>query len=363
MSLPGLRYVGLLAAVTFCPLVLRAESTRTLRKEFPNAVSRPVAVENLVGTMRVTKGAGDAVVVVATVHAEDDALASSVRLEEVRGDDGLPTLRVRYPTAPRVLRYRRTDDDDDGWDGFGMFGDRNSERYDGHRYRVSSRRGTLLYADVEVRLPAHAPRATFRELIGELIAEGLEGKLSFRVNSADVRLSQLRGDVDVTGSSGDTRASRLSGTWRSEFSSGDCRLEEFEGSSVAFHTSSGDVDARDVVADRLSVETSSGDARIQDADVRELQSHASSGDLSFESSGRRLARVRAESSSGDVHLGLAFDSSFHADADQSSGEMRVRFDDGERKYRRGDLVSFRRGTGGTDIAVTTSSGDFTIDPR
>jgi uncharacterized cupin superfamily protein len=43
--------------------------------------------------------------------------------------------------------------------------------------------------------------------------------------------------------------------------------------------------------------------------------------------------------------------------------MRVRFDGGERRYRRGDLVSFRRGAGGADIRVRTSSGDFTIDPR
>jgi hypothetical protein len=363
MSSSGVRHVALFAALALCPFAVRAEATRTLRKDFSNAVSRRVAVENLLGTMRVTMGAGDAVVVVATVHAEDDALAASVRLEEVRGEGDLPTLRVRYPTAPRVLRYRRTDGDDDAWDGFRLFGESHWERYDGHRYRVSSRRGALLYADVEVQLPAHAAGATFRELVGELVAEGLEGKLAFRVNSADVRLSQLRGDVDVAGGSGDTRASRISGAWRSEFSSGDCKLEEFEGSSIAFHTSSGDVDARDLVADRLSVETSSGDVRVRDVDVRELQSHASSGDLSFESSGRRLARVRADSSSGDVHLGLAFDSSFYARADQSSGEMRVRFDDGERRYRRGDLVSFRRGTGGVEIRVTTSSGDFTIDPR
>jgi hypothetical protein len=363
MSSLSVRHVGLLAALALCPLAIRAEATRTLRREIPNAASRGVAIENLLGTMRVTAAAGDAIVVVATVHAEDDTLASSVRLEEVRGDGGVPTLRVRYPTAPRVLRYRSSDRDDDDWDGFLMFGDRDSERYDGHRYRISARRGTLLYADVEVQLPAHAAGATFRELVGELVADGLEGKLAFRVNSADVRLSRLRGDIDVSGSSGDTRASRISGTWRSEFSSGDCKLEEFEESSVLFHTSSGDVDARDVVADRLSVETSSGDARIRDADVRELQSNASSGDLSFESSGRRLVRVRANSSSGDVHLALATDASFHAEADQSSGDMRVRFDDGERRYRSGDLVSFRRGTGGADIQVTTSSGDFTIDPR
>ncbi len=43
--------------------------------------------------------------------------------------------------------------------------------------------------------------------------------------------------------------------------------------------------------------------------------------------------------------------------------MRVGFSDGERRYRRKELVSYRRGSGGADIRVTTSSGDFTIEPR
>jgi Toastrack DUF4097 len=353
----------LLAAVLLsAPLVMRAEGVKTLRRELPGASAHAFAVENLLGTMRVTAGGGDAVVVVATIHAENDALASSVRLDEVRGDGGVPTLRVRYPAIHRVLRYPRRDHEH-RWDGLVLFGSGNVERYDGARYRVSSHRGTLLYADVEVQVPARVAAATFLERVGALDADGLEGKLSFRVASADLRLDRLNGDVEVTGSSGDTRASRISGTWRSDFSSGDCEMEEFEGSSARFHTSSGDVALRGVVADRLSIETSSGDAHVRDADVRELQTGASSGDLRFESTGTRLARVVSRSSSGDVHLALAPESSFHAEADQSSGDMRVRFADGERSYRRGDLVAFRRGTGGADIRVTTSSGDFTIDPR
>lgn len=356
-------WLGLLAVIAFVPPGAQAEAERTLRVQLPAASTRPFAVENLLGSMRVTSGSADAVVVVAMVHAEDDALASAVRLEEVRGDDGVRTLRVRYPSTTRVLRYPPARRGGHEWNGFLFFGDANGERYDGRRYRVSPHRGTLLYADVEIQVPARVAEATFLERVGELQAEGLEGKLSFRVSSADLRLDRLRGDLDVSGSSGDIRASNISGAWRSDFSSGDCALEKFEGSSAAFHASSGDVMVRGLVADRLSIETSSGDAHIRDGDVRELDAEASSGDLSFDSAGQRLARATVHSSSGDVQLALAADASFHAEADQSSGDMRVRFDGGERRYRRGDLVSFRRGTGGADIRVRTSSGDFTIDPR
>jgi putative adhesin len=362
MSSKTVGFLGILVAVAFPSLPARAEVVKKLRAQIPGAASGAFGVENLLGTMRVTVGSTDAAVVVATIHAADDELAASVRLEEVRGENGIPTLRVRYPTSPRTLRYPGNDHDHD-WDAFVFFGEGNTETYDGRRYRVSRHHGTVLYAEVEVQVPARVASATFRELVGELEAGGLEGKLFFRVSSADLRLDDVRGEVDLEGSSGDTRASRVRGQWRSDFSSGDCEIDRFEGSLASFHTSSGDVSVRNLVADRLTVETSSGDAHVHDADVREVEAHASSGDLSFDSAGRRLARVRAESSSGDVHLALASDASFSAEGDQSSGDMRVRFEDGERKYRRGELVSFRRGTGGAEIRVRTSSGDFTIDPR
>lgn len=363
MNLRAIRSLALAVPLIFVPLCARPEAVRTLRAQIAEASTRPFAVENLLGTMRVTTGSEDAVVVVATVHAENDRLASAVRLEEVRGDGDLPTLRVRYPTSPRVLRYPRAERNGRDWSGFALFSSSAAERYDGQRYRISTRRGALLFTDLEVRVPARVAAATYRQHVGLLDAAGLAGKLSFRVVSADLRLERLSGDVDVEGTSGDTRASRISGTWRSDFSSGDCEIERFEGASAAFHTSSGDVGARGIAAGRLTIDTSSGDADIRDADVGALETHSSSGDLTFESTGRRLARVRAESSSGNVRLELPADASFQADADQSSGEMRVRFGDGERRYRRGDLVSFRRGTGGADIRVSTSSGDLTIDPR
>ena len=120
---------------------------------------------------------------------------------------------------------------------------------------------------------------------------------------------------------------------------------------------------RSLVAESVSVETSSGDYSFQDADIQEIQTESSSGDLAIESRGNRLARVRVETSSGDVRLSLPGDAAFRAEADQSSGDMRVGFADGQPGYRREELVSYRRGTGGADIRVSTSSGDFTIVPR
>ena len=359
-----LRFLGIAVLAASAPFA-RAEVTKSLRAHLAGAAGREFAVENLLGTMHVTAGSpgGGDVVVVATIHAETDELAAAVRLEEVRGERGVPTLRVRYPATRRTLRYFDPEDRHDDWPRFLSFGDSTATRYDGRTYHVSARSGELLYADVEVRVPPRLAAATFREMAGRLEAEGLQGKLAFRVNTADVRLTRLRGEIDLAGSSGDTRASDISGSWRSDFSSGDCEVNRLEGASATFRTSSGDVRARSLVADRVSVETSSGDYTFQDTDVHEIQTESSSGDLTIDARGNRLERVRVESSSGDVQLTLPGDASFHAEADQSSGDMRVGFDDGQRGYRREELVSFRRGTGGADIRVSTSSGDFTIVPR
>jgi hypothetical protein len=361
MKLLRLRLPGICVLLLLLSSLASAASRKTLRAEIPGASTREFAVENLLGAVRVSAGTGDTAVVVAHVFAESDELAAQVRLEEVRGEGAVRTLRVRYPATHRTLRYRDPDQDE-SWDGL-SFGDGSKCQYDGRTYRVSSRRGRLLYAEVEVRVPPRLAAATFLNFAGRLEAEGIEGKLAFRVSSADLRLDRLHGDVDVRGSSGDMRAADIRGSWRSEFSSGDCELSNLEGASVVFVTSSGDVTARSLAADRLSIETSSGDYRISDADLRKVETESSSGDILLELRGRRLESLRADSSSGDVRIVLPHDHSFRAQADQGSGDMRVRFEDGERGYRREELVSFRRGSGGADIRVTTSSGDLAIEPR
>src|SRR5205085_12145451 len=126
------------------------------------------------------------VAVTATVYAETEELAGAVRIEQVSGEHG-PTLRVRYPyDRVHTFRYR---DPESGWEG-GLLGlaSSSSYSYDGRTVHVNPGRGTRLYADLEVVVPRRELQASFRNLVGRLEAEGLEGRLRFDAESADLTL-------------------------------------------------------------------------------------------------------------------------------------------------------------------------------
>jgi hypothetical protein len=53
---------------------------------------------------------------------------------------------------------------------------------------------------------------------------------------------------------------------------------------------------------------------------------------------------------------------FDVDADQSSGDMNVRFSDGTEVSHRDRVVGYHHGSGGAHIRVHTSSGDLTLSP-
>jgi hypothetical protein len=170
--------VLLLTVCLAAPGLRAAEATRSLNLALSGDPARPFAVENLVGSMRVVPGAGDAVVAVAVVHAESEALAGSVRFEQVTGERGIPTLRVRYP-VDRYHNYRSPSAKGHG--GFlGFFLDGSSDlRYDGIRVRVSASSGVLVYADVEVQVPRKAVDARFLNRVGPLVGREVSGKLWF----------------------------------------------------------------------------------------------------------------------------------------------------------------------------------------
>ena len=359
MRISMLPSVVALAALLVSPPARAAETVRTVRAELTGADASHFAVENLLGTMRITAGTGSAIEVVATVHAETPELADAVRLERVSGENGAATLRVRYPYDKiSTFRYREPGSD------HGFFGWSSSEscEYDGHRVRVNPGRGTSVYADLDVRVPSASVAAVFANLVGLLDADGVRGELAFRVSSADLRLRRLDGKLTLDGASGDIRARDIKGSWSSDFSSGDCDLEGFEGDALSFHTTSGDVALRSVKARRAEFESTSGDVRLTDADLQEFSAQASSGDVTYEAAGTGLRDARIQTSSGDVSLRLPEGLGFDVDADQSSGGMDVRFSDGTEVSHSDRVVGYRRGSGGAHIRVRTSSGDLTISP-
>ncbi len=353
--IPALATAALLAAASG----IRAEDVRTLKLELSGADASRFAVENLVGTLRVSRGTGSSVEIVATVYGESDGLVSAVRLERVSGEGA--TVRVRYPyDRVSTFRYRAPSDRDSGI--FAGWSSAEDLEYDGHRVRVSRGHGTALHADLEVRVPASRLQARFSQQVGLIDAEGLEGDLAFRVASADLRLRDLDGSVKLDGASGDVRARDVKGTWASDFTSGDCDLVGFEGDSLSIRTTSGDASLRSVKARRAEFESTSGDVRLVDADLQELSAEANSGDVAFEAAGASLRQARIRTSSGDVSLRLPSDASFDVEADQSSGDMDVRFSGGSVVNHRDHVVGYHRGSGGAQIRVRTSSGDLTVSP-
>ena len=357
---PALIGVALSLSLT-AELHAAREVSRTIRTELPEAPAGGFAVENLAGHMRVTAGAGPAVVVVAIVHAESRALADAVRIEKVVSGD-VTTLRVEYPPDVRTVRYPESSDES-FWPADFLFSSGQTCSYGGRTVRVSSHRGPVLFVDLDVQVPARGARARFLNLVGRLDAEGIEGTLRFEVSSADLRLERLGGDVDLHGESGDLRASEISGRFASDSSSGDIRMDGFRGESLSLRTSSGDGELTGVAADRVRVHTSSGDFRILDADIGELDAESSSGNIELDERGSRLKRVTVEASSGDVEVRLPGDAAFDAEAEQGSGDMEVGFRDGAARRRGDEIAGYRRGSGGATIRVRTTSGNLRINPR
>jgi len=350
----------LYVAALFAARAAFGDVERTLRAEIPDAGRAGFAVENLVGTMRVVPGSGEKAMLVATVHAADDALAGSVRLEKTAGEGGTTVFHVQYPDSERTLRYPRHGGDGDWSLDFFSWGD--GTRYQGHKYRVTRNHGRLLYVDVEVQVPARVASARFGNLVGKIEASGVEGRLAFDVESADLRLERLRGELILRGTSGDVEADDIGGSWDSVFTSGDLKVRGFRGERLSFRATSGDLDASGIEASRVRIQATSGDVLLRDADIQELETHSTSGNVEVDQKSTRLANVRVEATSGDVMLRLPREASFHADTSHGSGDVQVDFHDVVSQPRE-EPSSFRRGTGGAEIRVRTTSGNLTIAPR
>lgn len=361
MRLPTtLRTIAVLAAVATVFAVTRAESTRIVRAELTAQALGHFAVENLAGKMRVAPTAGNTVVVVATVHAENDALAQKTKLEQVVGKGGVPTLRVQYPVEDE-FRYPGLGRDH-GFLGNMFDGSNTTTEYAGRRVKVSASHGVLLYADVEVQVPRHLENAEFRNMVGSIEGRDLEGRIAFDTSGGDVTLRSMSGSINADTGSGDVKASDCRGSFSCDTGSGDCDLTDFEGEAIHVDVGSGDVTVRHATARLVDVDAGSGDVRVLGSNVEEFRSETGSGDVRLESSGSRLARVAADTGSGDIVLLLSPDASFEAMADQGSGDLIMRFKDAQAIVRHKEVVGYRRGDARIKIDIETGSGDLTIEP-
>ena len=361
-----MRKTAPLFALLICSLLavplLAAESTRTLKAELPSAAASHFRVENLAGSMKVVPATDGKVTAVATIHAESDKLAGLMRFEQVPGEDGVPTLRVIYPLDRYDTIRFNSKHTEEGFLSF-LGGSSTNTKYDGHRVKVSGSGGVLLYADVEVRVPSGTDlEATFRNVVGTLRAEDVQGRLRFDTGSGDISLEGLKGEVQTDTGSGDVRAENLSGTFSCDTGSGDCILTGFQGENLSFDVGSGNVNVKSGKARAFSADTGSGDILVSDSDVESFDADTGSGNVVLESRGSRLVSVKADTGSGDVTLRLAPEATFEARADQGSGDIRTGYKDAQAIIEHRQVIGYRRGDSRIRIIVSTGSGDLDIDP-
>ena len=285
------------AALTLLPAQALAEVTRTVRAEIPADTGR-FAIENLAGRMHVSPGSGNTVVVVATVHADDDALADTLTFKQVTNKDGLPTWRMTYP-LDKYTSYKYPSRGDEkqgdqesahGWfhDWLsGWFGGSNtSTEYADHRVKISSNSGVLLFADIEVQLPKREVEGTFRNIVGGMRGEGVSGKLLFDVASGNITLENLTGEIKGDSGSGDIRAVSIDGSYSCDTGSGDCFVEKVKGDEVNLDTGSGDIKGHQLTARKIKADTGSGDIRLDDTDAERIDADTGSGDVEISSARR-----------------------------------------------------------------------------
>ncbi len=340
-----------------------AEATRTLRAELEAAPGQAFAVENLAGSMRVVTGGSEKVEVVATVHAESDALAGALRLEQVTDEKGRPALRVRYP-LDRYQEYRYPGaSNGKGRHHWFDGGHHSRTKYDGYEHvTVSSAGGVLLYADVEVHVPRRPLQAVFRNVVGPLEGSGLDGDIRFDTGSGNVALEDSKGDLVADTGSGDVKAKALEGRFTCDTGSGNCEVVDFRGERLRCDTGSGEVEVRGASAGRIELDTGSGDVRLIDSEADEVDADTGSGSVELQAGGKRLTRLKADTGSGDVRLRLGPDASFEAIADMGSGDIISRYPDAQPIVRKREVIGYRRGSAQTRISVDTGSGDLILEP-
>ena len=343
------RALALVSTAILTASLAHAEATRSLRVTLSGDPAAPFSVENLAGKMTVVAGDGDAVVAVATVHAETEELAAAMRFEQVMGKDGEPALRVRYPLDRHgTIRY--------------PFGGRSTTDYDGHRVTVSSHSGVMVYADVEVRLPRRAVSASFRNPVGSMTAEGITGKLLLDTGSGEITARNLEGTIKADSGSGDVRAERIKGSYMCDTGSGSCQVDGFEGDSLNLDSGSGAIRVTGAKASRIHADSGSGGIRIDQADTEEFLGDSGSGTIEFDALGTRLRRIKGDTGSGDIRLRLPADASFELVADQGSGDLACGFKDAQPIVKKRTVVGYRRGDGRIRIDLDTGSGDVSIVP-
>lgn len=167
-------------------------------------------------------------------------------------------------------------------------------------------------------------------------------------------------ELDVTTGSGDISVSGVGGPLQADSTSGSVRGVDLRLTRVT--VSSGDVELSSLGGD-ATVRTVSGDVRIDhSAAAGAVSIETSSGDVEWGGSCAVGCQLQARTVSGDVRIHAERESGFGLRFGTVSGELRDELGTGAALPESGS-ASGRYGSGVGSVAVSTTSGSLTIQPR
>jgi lia operon protein LiaG len=312
---------------------------------------REVAVYNLVGTLRVEGGAGDAVVVEVTRVGADAA-----RLTLDDGDvRGRAALRVRYP-EDRIV-YPRLGSDNRSTIGVnedGTFGEDGGGWRQRRRVEVRSR-GDGMDAHADLRVIVPKGKSLFvRNGVGETTIDNVEGQLNVSVAAARVHATRLRGSLSLDTGSGGVEVSDVTGDLRLDSGSGGAVLDGVRGGILHLDVGSGSVRGRSIDVTELVGDIGSGGVRLASVRTPKLQLETGSGGSDVELT-TPPSDVSIEAGSGGVTLRIPATSGAAVDIETGSGGIDTDFEVNVSRMERRSLTG-TFGDGRGRIRIRAGSG-------
>ena len=305
------------------PLDPQARDTQTDRqtKTLKLGSDGELALANIAGDIRVTRGGGDdatlEIVKTARGHSTDDA-RDALGLVNV-------TVTERGNRAEVKTVYPRGED-----------------RTPGHRRHL----------DVSVAYTVSAPagtRLTVASVSGSVTVDGIKGDLSANSVSGTVRIAN---------------AGRVS-TARSVSGSVEITDTQMDG-GIEIQSVSGDVLLRKVNARRIEAGSVSGRVLVQDVQAERLEGHSVSGNVEYSGTLVKSGRYELTSHSGDVRLSVGSGTGFELEASSFSGSVRSELplktgdrdpDDAPGRHR---TLRGMFGDGSAVVNLTTFSGSIVV---
>lgn len=272
-------------------------------------------------------------------------------------DEQLPGRRLELSVITSDVEVRVWDGDQIRVEAIQHGGSRGDLKVDveqsGDTVRVSEAASNMfcLFCSRSVTYRVNVPASAAAEIkttSGNIEVIGLGGAVSLSSTSGEVRAEELTSGLIVNTASGDVVLNDIAGELQVGTISGDVQLSDGRVEPASVNTTSGNVELEGVVG-ALQVGTVSGDISVHDASAINLNLSSTSGEIDY-AGGLAAGASSVSTISGDIDLRLPEDSAFKLEASSVSGEISNAFDSSD-------------AAGGTDLSVSSTSGNIDIEQR